>query len=121
MALRDDIGQLSGDHPTQEIAIVESGPFLYNNEICFLEDDGEGVMRIMTGVEQNHREVEKIGTVNYGTGEIKLEGFQPDAILNANELAIIARTAEVDITSARNTILSIRDADIRVRVEQVRI
>jgi len=121
MALRDDIGQLSGDHPNQEIAIVESGPFLYNNEICFLEDNGEGVMRIMTGVEKNHREVEKIGTVNYDTGEIKLEGFQPDAILNANELAVTARTAEVDITSARNTILSIRDADIRVRVEQVRI
>lgn len=118
--LRDDIAQKTGNHPDTEIAIVRSTNFIYQQETCFIEDDGDGILRIMTGQGTEHQFVKNIGTVDYATGQIQLDSFEPDALLNGR-VDFSARSLQRDISSSRKTILSIRDEDIKIKVEQVRI
>lgn len=120
MSLRDDIGQKVVEHDSDDIAIVRSSPFIFNNEPVFIEDDGEGLLRIMQDVGENHRQIKQIGTVDYDTGVLKIESLEVQTLIN-NRIDFRARTKERDITSQRRTILSIRDEDISVKVEQVRI
>ena len=122
MALRDDIGQLydsGGAHPQSEISILSSSAFLYAGRECFLEDDGEGKVLIVSNEEENHVRIEDIGTVDYGTGIVSLESFAPTFVFG-NQVQLYGRTFERDIRSQRKTILSIRDADINIDVQQVR-
>jgi hypothetical protein len=62
----------------------------------------------------------EVGTVDYETGKIQLVNLSVQRLIN-NRIELYARTTERDITSQRKTILSIRDEDINVKVEQVRI
>lgn len=118
--LKDDIGQLSGDHPENEQSIISSTPFFIGGSECFIEDDGEGMLRIMSTDGNTHRVYSEIGTVDYARGFLQLSAFKPDQIIG-NNLDIYARTEEKDITSQRRTILAIRDQDIKVSVTQVRL
>ena len=119
MSLNDIIGQLGAIRPKNEISVLNSTPFLFNGFECFLEDDGRGIMRIVTNQGNSTALVREIGTVDYDTGLVKLKGFAPQALID-NRFEIFARTLEKDITAQRRTILSIRNRDIRVEVEQVR-
>lgn len=120
MSLNDIIGQLAETRPNNEISVLRSTPFFFNGVECFLEDDGNGAMRIMTNQQEARSLIREIGTVDYDSGLVKLENFRPQAIIG-QQIELRARTLERDITSQRRTILSIRDTDINVTVDQVRI
>lgn len=120
MALNDIIGQLEATRPANEISILSSTPFIFGGIECFLEDDGRGNMRIMTSQGESKVLIREIGTVDYERGVVKLEGFAPQSLID-NRFELFARTLEKDITSQRRTILTIRDQDIFVDVEQVRV
>jgi hypothetical protein len=120
LALRDDIGQKVAEHDSGDISIVKSTPFIFNNETVFIEDDGEGLLRIMQDIGENHRIVKFIGTVDYNTGILKIQSLEVQTLID-NKIDFIARTRDRDITAQRKTILSIRDDDISIKVEQVRI
>jgi hypothetical protein len=122
MELRQDIGQCATltSRNINRLSVVRSSPFILNELECFLEDDGNGIMRIMTLRNESLLFLREIGFVNYETGLVQLINFAPQRLIN-NRLELIARTLESDITAQRKTILSIRDEDIRVRVEQVRV
>jgi hypothetical protein len=122
MTLRDDIAVTDSitDTTTERFTIIKSSPFIFNNLECFLEDDGRGNIHIMSIRDGRVLFLKDIGTVNYETGFIQIANFAPQQLVN-NKLDLFAITREKDITSQRKTILSIRDEDINVRVEQVRI
>lgn len=120
MALNDIIGRLSETRPQNEISVLSSSPFVFNGIECYLEDDGDGGIRIMTNRAEAKTLIQEIGTVNYDTGFVQLKNFKPQRIIG-NEIELRARTLERNITSQRRTILSIRDVDINVSVEQVRV
>ena len=120
LTLKDDIGQLQGDHPEGEISIISSSIFFLDGLECFIEDDGEGILRIMSLQGNVHSLVKEIGEVNYETGFLQIRSFKPDKV-NGNRLDIFARPRFKDISCIKKTILSIRTSDISVNVEQVRI
>jgi len=120
MSLNDIIGQLAETRPNNEISVLRSTPFFFNGVECFLEDDGNGLMRIMTNQQEARSLIRETGTVDYQSGLVKLENFRPQSIIG-EQIELRARTLERDITSQRRTILSIRDVDINVNVEQVRV
>ena len=120
MSLNDIIGQLAETRPNNEISVLRSTPFFFNGVECFLEDDGNGLMRIMTNQQEARSLIRETGTVDYQSGLVKLENFRPQSIVG-QQIELRARTLERDITSQRRTILSIRDTDINVSVEQVRV
>ena len=120
LSLNDIIGQLAATRPSTEISIIRSTPFFFNGVECFLEDDGNGEMRIVTNQAAATSLIRTVGTVDYEKGVVQLEAFRPQSIVG-DVIELRARTLERDITSQRRTILAIRDADINVNVEQVRL
>jgi hypothetical protein len=111
---------LPGQHDIDEIHAVRSSNFTYNGiPNCRLEDDGNGVMRIINPVGTSHQTVIDIGTVNYETGLIQINNFN---ITNysGTSLKIYVTPRTKDITSTQNVILNILENDIDVTIEQIR-
>ena len=111
---------LSGVHNIDEIHAVSSTTFTYNGiSNCRLEDDGAGVMRIVSPVGTNHQTLIDIGTVNYETGLIEVNNFN---ITNyaGTSLKVYAKPRTKDITSVQNVILNILESDVDVTIEQIR-
>ena len=77
-------------------------------------------MRIVTNQAAATSLIRTVGTVDYVKGVVQLEAFRPQSIIGS-VIELRARTLERDITSQRRTILSIRDTDININVEQVRL
>lgn len=118
--LRNDIPGKGTEHIIGDIHIVSSSPFTYNGIAnCRLEDDGDGIMRIVAIVGTQHRTIVDIGTVDYDTGVISINNFN---ITNyaGTSLKIYAKPRTLDITSSQNVILNILENDVDVTIEQIR-
>ncbi len=99
---------------------VETSSFIYNGQKAYLEDDGNGVMRVIATPSGTHTVVvPDVGTVNYETGLVQLSNFRVDSY-SGNEIKVYAATKSKDILSRKNTILNINESDIQVTVQQVR-
>lgn len=124
MQLNNDIALIRNIRKENKKTIITSSEFYMKDMRCTIEDDGDGVIRIMTKNinpgQLGKMLVKEIGEINYESGVIKLNKFNPSRLIN-NEIALYARTFERDITAKKRTILSVRDEDIHVNVEQVRL
>ena len=104
-------------HPYNVGNQVSSNTFSYGGfSNCFLEDNG-GLIRIFRvneagdaiGVAQN------VGTINYVSGQIVLDDFQPTAIGDGGvTLRITAVPQNKDVLPLRGQIVAIKDTDISV-------
>lgn len=118
--LRNDIPGKGTDHVVGDIHIVSSSTFTYNGLAnCRLEDDGDGIMRIVNTQGTQHRTILNIGTVDYDAGIIRISNFN---ITNytGTSLKIYAKPRTLDITSSQNVILNILENDVDVTIEQIR-
>jgi hypothetical protein len=118
--LRNDVPGKSVNHPIEDIHVVRSSTFTYNGLAnCRLEDDGDGVVRIVNTQGTQHRTIVDIGTVDYDTGIIRINNF---SITNytGTSLKIYAKPRTLDITSSQNVILNILENDVDVTIEQIR-
>lgn len=118
--LQNDIPGKGSEYLTGDIHVVSSSTFTYNGlSNCRLEDDGDGVMRIVNTAGTNNRTILKIGTVDYDTGIIRINNFN---ITNytGTSLKIYAKPRTLDITSSQNVILNILENDVDVAIEQIR-
>jgi hypothetical protein len=119
-SLRNDISTKGEIHPQDEVNIITSSQFQYKGLTAFFEDDGNGILRIMTLSGDNHVGIEEIGTVDYDLGMIQINSFSPESF-TGNYVKIFATVRDRDIAATKNTILSVANEDIRITVEQVRI
>ena len=118
--LQNDIPGKGSEYLTGDIHVVSSSTFTYNGlSNCRLEDDGDGVMRIVNTAGTNNRTILDIGTVDYDTGIIRINNFN---ITNytGTSLKIYAKPRTLDITSTQNVILNILENDVDVSIEQIR-
>jgi len=118
--LDDTITVLPPIRKSDEEPIVTSTTFGYDGNQVVLEDDGDGLMRLMVAKGNEYQLLKLIGTVNYDTGVIQLDSFSPSS-LNSEYIKIYAKTSESDVSSTKNIILSIANEDIRILVEQERL
>jgi hypothetical protein len=119
-ALQNDIPGKGSEYLTGDIHVVSSSTFTYNGlSNCRLEDDGDGIMRIVNTSGTNNRTILDIGTVDYDTGIIRINNFN---ITNytGTSLKIYAKPRTLDITSIQNVILNILENDVDVSIEQIR-
>jgi len=119
-ALQNDIPGKGSEYLTGDIHVVSSSTFTYNGlSNCRLEDDGDGIMRIVNTSGTNNRTILDIGTVDYDTGIIRINNFN---ITNytGTSLKIYAKPRTLDITSIQNVILNILENDVDVAIEQIR-
>ena len=118
--LQNDIPGKGSEYLTGDIHVVTSSTFTYNGlSNCRLEDDGDGIMRIVNTAGTNNRTILDIGTVDYDTGIIRINNFN---ITNytGTSLKIYAKPRTLDITSTQNVILNILENDVDVTIEQIR-
>ena len=119
-SLRNDVPGKGVNHPIEDIHVIRSSTFTYNGLAnCRLEDDGDGVVRIINTQGTQHRTIVDIGTVDYDTGVIRINNF---SITNytGTSLKIYAKPRTLDVTSSQNVILNILENDVDVTIEQIR-
>lgn len=118
--LRNDIPGKGAEHVIGDIHVVSSSSFTYNGLAnCRLEDDGDGVMRIVNTQGTQHRTILNVGTVDYDTGVVRISNFNITNYVGTS-LKIYAKPRTLDITSSQNVILNILENDVDVTIEQIR-
>lgn len=122
MALVNNIGSKKGDlpHAQEQISVVYSSPFIFNNKETFIEDDGEGNMKMVVTENGKHTIINTVGTVDYNTGRIQLNNLQFGRLTNGS-LNFTVMPREKDITATKNSIIRVLNNDITIEIEQVRI
>lgn len=111
---------LDDEHPITDYHTISSSKFTYagqNN--CIIEDNGDGVLRIVTLVGNNYRKIVDIGTVDYIAGIVNINNLNISNY-EGSFLKIYATPKSVDVSSSQNVILNILEPDITVTVEQIR-
>jgi len=118
--LTQEIPLLGDEHPIIDVHGITSTAFTYNGiQNCVLEDNGDGLVRIVTPVGANHKKIVDIGTVDYDTGVVRLNNFNIQNYVGSS-LKIYAEPRSRDITSIQNVILNIIESDINITIEQIR-
>lgn len=115
----DKVSTLKSISELEEVHVVHSSSFTYNGEKCELEDNGNGIIRMVKTTGDVHSVVRNVGTVDYDTGLIKLINFSVDSY-DGNYFKIFVKTREKDILGSRNEILSIEPDEIKLTIEAIR-
>lgn len=118
--LTQEIPLLGDEHPIVDVHGITSTPFTYTGiQNCVLEDNGDGVVRIVTPVGANHKKIVDVGTVDYDTGVVRLTNFIVQNYVGTS-LKIYAEPRFRDITAIQNVILNIIESDVNITIEQIR-
>lgn len=119
-ALEATIPLLAPEHPSEDIHAVSSSSFTYAGiQNCHLEDDGNGVMRVVTPVGTQHKTIIEVGTVDYTLGIVRISNLNISNY-SGTSLKIYGRPATKDISSVQNVILNIIEPDVDVTIQQIR-
>jgi hypothetical protein len=98
---------------------IASSIFSYNGICALLQDNGSGIIQIITSDTINTRVLNaSAGTVDYTTGTLRLVNFTTDAY-SGSAIKIFARKKEADIIAPKNRLLQLRDEDIRIIFNEV--
>ena len=117
--IADDLPVIASEHPSGDQHAISSSPFVYNGIRCVLEDNGNGLLRIVTAAGITHREMAVVGTVNYATGVVTVSNFNISAF-DGTYFKVYAHTRTKDIQSNKNVILNILESDVAITIEQKR-
>ena len=101
-------------HPhAGHLGAVNSTSFTFQSQTAFLDDDGNGNIRIYYLGDNNTRQYlsNTAGTVNYATGLITLDNVN---ITSSSDIEINAKPAINDLNSVRNNIILISGTSISV-------
>jgi len=104
------------EHPFNAGNKIISNEFTYDGfPTCFMEENG-GIMRIYRKSGASFISVvDNIGTVDYESGKVNLNGFNPQAYADGGTtLKLTAYPAEMDLLPLRNQVIQIRDTDVSV-------
>lgn len=106
------------------IPAIRSTTLIRDGKNCYIKDDGNGVLGLYTTELQNGEvKLNDVGTVEYDTGKAVITNLIVDSYVPASgaHAHLYAVPFEKDITSSKNQILVIRDSDIEVDVNALRV
>ena len=89
-------------HLTAVRQTISTSPFTYQGRICSIEDDGNGVLKLISSDSTYDNVIQDAGTVNYDTGELILTGFKVTNYDTPLGIKIYARPRSNDIYSTKN-------------------
>jgi len=102
-------------HPITADRGVFSTSFIKDGLTCQLEDDGLGNIRIVRLTSNSNFEVVKIGTIDYTTGDVKINNLSVDSF-NGSGIKLYVKLTSRDYSSTLKNILKIKPEDISVTV-----
>jgi len=106
-------------HSTSDQKTISSSLFSYGGSLCTIEDDGNGLIRIIKQSLDKDVKVSNVGTVDYDTGLVKLTNFLVDSY-DGDALRVFAVPQDRDIYSNKQTILTMEADAITVTPEGLR-
>ena len=101
-----------------EIAAITSTNFVYQNKVSKLQDDGKGVISIISV--ETESIITPIGKADYDKGTLTFNNFVLQSYFGTT-LKLYAASVHADITAQKQTILQIVSEDVEISVEQVRL
>ena len=101
---------------------VSSSTFTYGGiSGATLEDDGSGIIRIVLSKPQSYTILkENIGTVDYTTGDINIQGLIVDSY-DGDGIRVYIVPSEKDVVATRNVVMGIRSSDIHITMSPERL
>lgn len=92
----------------------QSSPYVLNGNRVYLEDNGAGVIQVVTSLSSGDRSVvvSNAGTINYQTGRVILTKFQVDSITTQFRVYLTPTFPEVSVKG--NTILELDLNDVAI-------
>lgn len=110
-------------HPYVDNHTISSSYFTYNGALCKVEDDGQGVIRIvsLTLNDSEHTTIVDVGTVDYATGDVVFSAGLNITSYEGSSIRLRAVTDSKDIMAVQNNIIRIKDNDIYVTVTGQRL
>ena len=118
LPLYDNYSPFEGIHPAKDDHTISSTAFTYQNQTCYLEDNGQGNLILVTSSGIDHSILKIIGTVDYSTGLLQIKNFLITEFVGPS-IKIFAKPATRDIFSSLNTILSISTEDLQIFVNGI--
>ncbi len=118
--LVNDLGVQPSTHLVTVEKTLTSSSFQFRGSACNLEDDGAGIVRIVTVRDTNYITLDKAGTVDYSTGIVNLNNFTIDSFEGDN-LLIYVRQRDDDVNTHQNVILSIDPSNVSMTVQPLTI
>ena len=110
-----------GEDITAHKAAIKSSNFIYSNATAFIQDDGNGILQILTNTASGLLILNaNIGTVNYETGAVKVNNLAVSSF-TGSAIKLYARPNIQDIIGPKDRIISIRDADVSVEVKAAEV
>jgi hypothetical protein len=119
LPLLDTVPPKSSLYPSRDVKTVWSSLFRFAGGTCYIEDDGDGRLRVVRQVGNNKNTLLDVGSVNYDTGLVKLTNFNPESY-DGNFLKIYVIPRDKDIWSPQNNIMMIENDEIILDVEALR-
>lgn len=113
------VPELGTTHPISDIHAISSTGFTYNGQNVTMEDDGDGILRIVAKSGTNHVFVKQIGTVDYEKGIVQIYDFNIDTY-EGTELRIYGVPNSNDISVVGNNIFTLGLDELTVNVKTVR-
>jgi len=106
-------------HDSTNIHAITSTNFTYHGQICHIEDDSDGIVRIVATVGGQDVLIGQIGSVDYDTGTITLNNFNIDSFVG-NEIRIYCIPRYADISVVGNNILELATDEMNITVVSLR-
>ena len=120
LAIKNTLPTQGKIYPSQDERAVYSSSFIFQNQTCTLEDDGNGIIRVIKTQQANKIVVVDVGTIDYDNGIVSLKDFSLTNYDGA-ALKIFVVPADKDIESSKNNVMLIDPSDVTIQVETLRV
>jgi len=112
--IRTDLFSSNVTHDSTETHGVLSSKFVSEGVDVYLEDDGDGFMRLMAVVGGQHTQINSnVGTVDYENGTVTITNVLFSSY-SGTGVKLYVSPASKDVSVISNHILTIRDADVSI-------
>jgi hypothetical protein len=116
--LVNNVPPLPSFHSFGLMKTLTSTSFVYKGLLSYLEDDGNGLVRIVSLKGNTLTTTTDIGIIDYNRGFVVLFSFSVDSF-DGNDLLVLVTPQETDISATQDLILSIEPDKTQLSVEML--
>lgn len=98
---------------------LSSTTFTYNNISCFINDDGKGIVNIVSNINNVISKIATLGSIDYITGDVSLVDLNVSNY-EGNGIRVFATSVEKDIRSSENVIIEVDFNNVNISVLGIR-
>lgn len=118
--LKNNFSNLPAVHDVSDEKVLSSSAFTYEGKRCHLEDDNNGIVRVVTqSSSKTYSLVKDIGTIDYETGIVILNNFNVTSHEN-NDLKIYVAPRSNDVEFELGDYFEIKTEDVDIEVIGIR-